>query len=349
MTGKDIASVADEFEWFADWADSVAPLYERLASEAASDERLLEIAAEGQAGQPAPNLLFGAVHSLLLDGMDHRLASYYPTCRETPREPDCGLFPTFREFVLANEPQVRDVVRSRRVQTNAVGRSVVLFPAFRHLVETTASQPLALVEIGSSAGLNLYWDQYQYDYGGYGAYGNPDSSVRIGTDVRGGTDPPLGDDVPEVAHRVGIDINTLDVTDAADAQWLRALVMPDQQLRFDRLDAAIGMVREDPPRLVDGDALDVLPKVLAEIPLEYDVCVFSTVVLYQFEDADIAALRELLHEASDQRTVHWLSDDPGEAMTPPTLRYATFEDGIETRQLAQYKAHGEWVRWLAEE
>ena len=342
-----IESTAEEFEEFADWADGVAPLYERLARATADDERLLEIAARSSTGQPSPNLLFGAVHAQLLAGADHRLADFYPTRTDDPVAPDAvDPFPAFRDFCLANADSIRELVETRRVQTNEVGRAAVLFPAFKHVVDRGANEPLALVEIGTSAGLNLYWDRFRYEYEGYGAYGNLESDVRIESEVRGSATPPFRERAPEIERRVGIDVTPLDVTDSADARWLRALVMPDQQWRFERLDSALELTARDPPELVEGDVLEVLPDVLADVPSGVDVCVFSTLVLYQFDERDLEALRDLLREQSARRTIHWLSNDP-RAQRPPIYRYARFDDGPKTRRLAEYKAHGEWIRWLA--
>ncbi|WP_090377565.1 DUF2332 domain-containing protein [Natronobacterium texcoconense] len=341
--------VVEEFEWFADWANGVTPLYERLARQTARENSLLEIAAEAPSSQPAPNLLFGAVHALLLAGVDHPLVEFYPTCTDdavdpTTRDP----FPAFREFCLSHEDRIREIVGSRRVQTNEVGRSAVLFPAFKSAVDRGAATPIALVEIGTSAGLNLYWDRFRYEYEGYAACGDPESPVTIETTVRGDGVPPRWDRPPEIARRVGIDVNPLDVTDPADARWLRALVIPDQAQRFERLDDAIELVADDPPQLVAGDALEVLPDVLSEIPDRFDVFVFSTLVLYQLDDHEIETLRDLLIKQSQRRTVHWFSNDPSREETPPTYRYVSFADGQRTRRLAKYKAHGEWIRWLAD-
>lgn len=341
-------STAESFEWFADWADGVTPLYERLSRSTAEDEQLLDIAGQSQEGQPPPNMLFAAVHSLLLDGRTHRLADFYRTCTENPVDPEeTDPFPTFREFCLDNEDTIREMVQTRRVQTNAVGRSAVLFPAFKHVTNHAGDEPLALVEIGSSAGLNLYWDRFRYQYEGHETYGNPDSTVHIESEVRGSAEPPFWEREPAVATRVGIDINPLDVTDSLDAQWLRALVVPDQYWRFQRLDAAIDLVRDDPPELVEGDALKRLPAVLDDIPDKYDICVFSTLVLYQFDEESISELRDLLRRESQHRTIHWLSNDPDGETARPAYRHAIVDGGIESHPVAEYKAHGEWVRWLS--
>lgn len=341
-------SLAEDFEWYANWATDVSPLYERLARGVIDDSALLAIAADASESQPAPQLLLGAVHALLLGGQKHPLADFYPTCTDDPKDDDP--FPHFREFCLANEEAIRDIVASRRVQTNEVGRSVILLPAFEYVARAVDHVPLALIEIGASAGLNLYWDQYRYEYEGYGVYGKPDSPVHIESAVRGDVEPPLPNTLPDVVHRVGVDLNPLDVTDSANAHWLRALVIPDQQRRHKRLAAAIDVACDEPPDLVAGDVLDVLPDLLANVPDDVTLCVFSTHTLYQLGEDDIAELRDLLTEFSRKRPLHWLSGDPFSELDSPTYRHVALSDGIakETR-LAEYESYGEWIRWLVDD
>lgn len=340
--------LAAEFEWYADWAAGVSPLYERLARGAADDAALLEIASRTCEGQPAPQLLLGAVHALLLEGRDHPLAAFYPTCTADPVDPaDRDPFPPFREFCVANETSIGEIVASRRVQTNDVGRSAVLLPAFEHVIRTADASRLVLVEIGASAGLNLFWDRYRYEYEGYGTYGDPDSPVCIGSAVRGSGVPPLPERVPTVVHRVGVDLNPLDVTDPADARWLRALVIPDQPYRHERLAAAIDLVRDDPPDVVAGDAREVVRDLLIDAPEDGVLCVFSTHTLYQLSERELAELQRLLSEYSRRRPVHWLSNDPFAECDYPTYRYVLFSNGAaEETRLAEYESYGEWIRWL---
>lgn len=344
-----MVDISEQFTWYADWVDDVSPLYERLTRETAEDQTLLDIAAEAPNDQPPPQLLLAAVHALLLRGSDHRLATFYPTCTEDPVDPSTSdPFPAFREFCLAHEEHLREIVSSRRVQTNAVGRSAVLFPAFEHTVRAGAQQPLALVEIGASAGLNLYWDRFRYEYEGYGVYGDRASPVRIESALRGDDEPPLSKTVPDVGYRIGIDVNTLDVTDPVDTHWLRALVIPDQQWRHQRLESAINLVQNDPPRLREGNAIDILPQVLPEVPDDMGLCVFSTHTLYQLNEEQLTDLRELLIEYSRSRPIHWLSNDANAENEYMTYRYAALHEEVEKdRHLADYDSYGEWVRWLA--
>ena len=340
--------ITEAFEWYADWAADVSPLYERLAQGIIHDSTLLEIAAEASEDQPPPQLLLGAVHVLLLRGYDHPLANFYPTCAENPANGDA--FPHFRNFCLANENEIREIVASRRVQTNDIGRSAVLFPAFEYVAQTVDRTPLTLIEIGTSAGLNLYWDHYRYEYEGYGVYGDLDSPAHIESSVRGDRDPPFSEISPGVNHRVGVDLNPLDITNADDAQWLQALVVPDQKRRHERLAAAIDIVCDDPPDLVTGDALDALSDLLADVPDNTSLCVFSTHTLYQLGKENIVELRDLLTEFSKERPVRWLSGDPFAELDHPSYRYITLSDGAaEEIQLAEYESYGKWIRWLADD
>lgn len=340
---------AEAFRWYAEWADGVSPLYTRLAEATADDPDLLSIAAEAPDTQPPPQLFLAAVHAVLMENDSHPLAEFYPTCTDesvVPAESDP--IPSFRSFCRQNEGRLREVIATRRVQTNAVGRSAVLFPSFEFLNRTEADPPLALVEIGASAGLNLYWDQFKYTYEGYGTYGDSDSPVHIESGVRGDIDPPLADTPPTVETRIGIDINPLDVTKPADARWLQALVIPDQEWRHERLAAALDMVRHQPPELVEGDAITMFPEVLSDIPMDQTVCVFSTHTLYQLPSKNVEELKSILRTHSQDRPIHWLSGKPSGNTESQPYRYVLFEGGqSEETQLAEYKSYGEWIRWEA--
>lgn len=340
--------VTKEFEWYANWAADISPLYERLAHGVAESPRLLDIAREATDGQPAPQLLLGAVHALLLGGTEHPLASFYHTCTETPTDPRKeDPFPAFREVCLAHETTIRETVASRRVQTNEVGRSAVLLPAFEHVARTVDRQPLALVEIGASAGLNLCWDRYRYNYADYGIYGVPDAPVTIESAIKGDRTPPLPRRLPEVVSRVGNDLEPLDITDSNDTQWLRALVVPEQVERHDRLSATIEFVRQDPPELVSGDACAVLDNLIADLPDNTPLCVFSTLTLYQLDEAEITRIRETLLTESQTRPVHWLSGDPFTDRDQLTYRHVEFDDeDVAETQLAEYESYGKWIRWI---
>jgi hypothetical protein len=354
-------SRAEEFVEYGDWASEQSRLYERLSHRVATDDRLLALTEAIPDTQPAPNALFGAVHDLLLAGADGALADFYGTVTDDPADPDeRDPFPAFRAFCLANEGAIRNRLTSRLVQTNAVGRSALLYPAFARIVEEDGG-PLALVELGSSAGLNLLFDRYRYEYAGAPdgeagddategtrVVGDPDSPVRITSDVREGA-PPVPERPPAVASRVGVDLNPVDPTDHEARRWLRALVVPNDRERHERLAPALEMAAADPPRIVEGDAVERVPDLIAEAPADATLVVYSTLVLYQLPDEAVDRLRATRAAASEGRPVHWLSCDPEVAVTDPTYRHVRFAGGeARDHRLARFDAYGSWLRWSAD-
>ncbi|MFB6224727.1 MAG: DUF2332 family protein [Haloarcula sp.] len=184
-----------KFRDLASWADDSSPLYAHLCRNAATDQDVRNLAATAPEGREAPHLLLAAVHYLLERNQDHRLAAYYPTLVAEPRDPDTDCFPAFREFCLNRADDIRPLLRSRRTQTNAVRRSAVLYPAIARVACDTEGK-LALVELGPSAGLNLLFDRYRYDYDGR-VVGHSESPVTIKSTVRSG-DPPLPESPPAI-------------------------------------------------------------------------------------------------------------------------------------------------------
>lgn len=343
------------FEWFADWCVGTSPLYERLARAVAADPDLLDLAAETPEGKSPAHLLLASAHFLLLAGRDSELADFYPTVADAPKDPEAtDPAPAFREFCLTYADEIRGLLETRRTQTNSVRRCAALLPAFETVSRRADRAPLALVEVGPSAGLNLLWDRYGYDYGGAGRYGDLDSPVRVESRVRDGN-PPLPDDLPPVASRVGVDVNPLDVTDPADARWLRALVWPEHDERHRLLRAAIEVARRNPPDLREGDALDLLPSVIAEIPDDRPVCLFDTQVRYQLDEAGRERFDALVAELGADRELYSVSGDESseryEQAIDLTLTTAAgdgrraVDEALETERLGAYQQHGGWIAW----
>ena len=324
-----------------------SPLYEHLCSRTADDPELLRIVCAAPDGQPAPNLFLAAVHFLLLAGSRHELGGFYGSCVAAPR-PYRDAFPAFRDFCLQYQDAIRELISRRRVQTNEVRRCAYLLPAFAYVAALEHPRPLALIEVGTSAGLNLIWDRYAYDYGTGGLLGRSTSPVRITTELRGHRRPLLPRDLPVVVQRVGVDLHVPDLSDPAEVLWLRALIWPDQPARRELLNAAIEELRADPPDLIAGDALDLLPSLLRAAPGDATVCVFHCHTLNQFSESQREQFSGLLAEASRQRPVVELSAEW--LRTPaPELRLIGYEAGRSRSQhLANVDHHGCWIEWLVD-
>ena len=174
-----------------------APLYAHLGTRIAGDAELLAIAAHASPGQSPPDLMLAAVHYLLARQPHHPLARYYPTLTPGPDTGDA--FPGFRAFCLDHRDELTRLVASRRVQTNEVRRCCYLLPALMAAGAMAAPRPLALIEAGASAGLNLSLDSYAYDYGTGNTIGDPGSPLLLRCRLDGDIQPPLGLPCPRSA------------------------------------------------------------------------------------------------------------------------------------------------------
>ena len=296
-------------------AHGVSPAYERLARAVSQDARLLALLGTLPPPRQQPNLLFGVVR--LLGG---------PV--DDPAE--------FGDFTVAHWPAVEAQMRTRAIQTNEAGRCALLLPVLAAL-----PQPLALLEVGAAAGLNLHPDRYAYRYGDHtlGA-GDPVLDCALT-----GREPPTRR--PDVVWRAGLDRNPLDVTDPADIAWLDALIWPEHAHRRARLRAAAAIAAAEPARMVRGDLVDDLPALAAQAPPDATLVVFHTSVLYQVP----AERRALFTAAVRELPGHWIAVEVPEVLRhdglppPPddTLHNVLALDG---RPLAWTRGHGEAMHWF---
>jgi hypothetical protein len=173
----------------------------------------------------------------------------------------------------------------------------------------------AVVEIGTSAGLNLFWDNYRYEYdagpaGAPIAAGDAASPVRIGCAIRGTAWPPLRPDDPfaeRVARRVGVELEPIGLDNPDDVAWLRALVWPEQRERASRLDHAIAIAQAARHRsnfgTRQGDGAVLLPTIAAELADDAALCVVHSFTLNQFRPVARLALDRALRDAAAKRAV----------------------------------------------
>jgi hypothetical protein len=322
-----------------------APLYVRLSEGIGGDLELRALAETARPGQPPANMILAAAHFLLLRGAQHPLRDFYPNL--TDKIADGDPFPAFRDFVAQHREEIAQLVSTRVTNTNEVGRSAALHAGFRALA-ARASAPLNLIEIGPSAGLNMIWDSYGVRYNRDGesfATDAPAGALIIDTALRGPHVPPLGPP-PKVAHRVGLERNPVNLSDPDSRDWLRALVWPDHRARFDRLEKALAIYADKTPQIRAGDALDLLPEALAEAPANETLCVYHTIVTYQFPHEAREALDHLLITAGVRRPVWRLSLEFAAENYHP-LRLTRYADGVKTtEELALCDPHVAWIEWL---
>jgi hypothetical protein len=337
----------DYWTFFVEDAKKIgSPLYARLADGVRNDEDLKALAERARKAQPPANMILGAVHFLLLRGAEHPLRKHYPDLGgDAPEGEDP--FPLFRDFVNLHRDAITRLIETRVTNTNEVGRSTVLHAGFRAL-SARVETPLHLVEIGPSAGLNMIWDRYGVRYikdGAVAASVGPDAKLMIDCEIRGDHVPPSGNN-PNVAGRIGLELNPVDLSNADDRDWLRALMWPDQVSRLHRLERAMELFAQAKPRILSGDALALLPETLAQIPPDQTACVYHTIAVYQFSTEMKEALDDILTIAGLRRPMWRLAFEwDGKDCAIALIRYA---DGARDEKiLGIAHPHGAWIEWSA--
>ena len=321
-------------------------IYRELCRVVRNDEDLLGMAAKAPATQPPANLLFGAVHYLLLGGEVDPLEHWYPSLVGREANPPDTIGGPFRQFCMRYQDRIEALIRTRLTQTNVVQRCSSLLPAFATVFKEGGERSLSLIEIGASAGLNMQWDRYFYLYDGGQSWGDPNSRVRIECELHGETGlPTLAEPIP-VAWRRGVDLKPVDVEDPDQVLWLRSLVWPDHVGRQERLTSAIAIARENQPVIIDGDASIKLPALLAEAPPDTTLCVYGTHTLYQFPREALITTLKAMQLASHERPIHFFSVE-GTSDHFSELRWTIYDQGKRSvRLIAKCNPHGRWLQWL---
>ncbi|WGW12415.1 DUF2332 domain-containing protein [Saxibacter everestensis] len=320
---------ARRYEQFArDEAPGRSELYGEFAAGVARDEDLLTRIDQLPIVKRQPNLLFAAVRAVT------GLAASYDD---------------FRQRFFSRTDQVLDIMRRRATQTNECARTAAILPVLGEL-----DGPIALIEVGASAGLCLNPDKYRMTYrdvegAALQSVGPEGSPVRLDCTVEGR--PPLPKRMPNVVWRAGLDLNPLDVTDPDDVAWLQALVWPEQTERAERLKAAIEVARAEPPDLRRGDLTRDLNALLAEVPDGVLPVVFHTAVLAYVPDEE---RQKFVDERMSQKAV-WISQE-GQSVMPLPGGPTAYDSGkdrsrfllaVNGEPIGLTEPHGGYLRWFA--
>jgi hypothetical protein len=250
MDRRDRDEIAAAYRRFAEEeARGRSALYEALARGVADDPAAIGFLLTLPRGKRQPNLLFAAFR--LLFG--------------TPAGWDA-----FRCGVLERQDALRAAMLAHAMQTNEPGRCAVLLPVLARL-----PGPLALIEVGASAGLCLLPDHYGYDYGG-GRILQPEAGRQDAGRLGAAPPPvfpcavdaatPVPAALPRIAWRAGLYLDPLDLGDPGRVAWLEALVWPEQAERLARLRAAVAIAAAARPRVVRGDLRRDLTALVREAP-----------------------------------------------------------------------------------
>lgn len=330
MTELEAETLRDYYGKFARLeAIGTSPIYTSWAEGVATDDEVIALLLELPRPKRQANLLFAAARHL---GAGE------------------GTYADLRAWLLRHWNDVRELMLARSTQTNEAGRCATLLPALARI-----PGPLALMEVGASAGLCLYPDRYSYRFTVTGAVGaefaqsttldpaDGPSAVVLDCEL---TNISVPERLPEVAWRAGIDLNPLDITDVDQREWLTSLIWPEHEARRERLLAAASIAAADPPHLVRGDLLDTVESLLAEVPAGTQPVVFHSAVL-AYVDAEVRACFASLMRSRDD--VVWISnegagvlpDTPAQLETLGVEADGRFVHSVDGRAVALTGPHGQ--------
>ncbi|HTA38173.1 MAG TPA: DUF2332 domain-containing protein [Candidatus Acidoferrales bacterium] len=284
--------------------------------------------------------LAGALQLRALDGSAPQLAAHFPS---TGGDGDAAA--AWREArKLLNDDAARfGEPFDRTPQTNEVARSMPLLGGLLAIVDATRL-PVALLDVGSSAGLNLRLDRYRYEGDGW-SWGDARSPLVLRNEIVSGRPAHL-DVRPDVVARTGCDLHPLDVMRESDCLALRSFVWPDQFERFARLDAAIAVARRVPARIERADFLQWIPQ--RALPRKNTVTVvMHSVVTEHLEesvhDAMRAAIETACRAATAAAPMAWLRLEPVAGMRYETR--VTLWPSREERVIAHCNGHAQAIEW----
>jgi hypothetical protein len=248
----------------------------------------------------------------------------------------------FRPWLIEHWPDVEREARIRRTQTNEVGRCAPLVVALDRIADHDEVGPIALLEVGASAGLCMIPERYSYRFGGDPVLGvgRPLLEVVVSGE---GTSPQR---LPEIGWRRGIDLDPLSAADAGDREWLEALIPLDRPDRRARLRQALDTAEVDPPRVVAGDALDDLERVAAEAPSGIPLVVVSLGTLIYLAPS---ARQEFPNAVArlGARLVTLEAEGIVDRATPRTApEHTGFVLALDGDAIAQVSPHGDRLSWV---
>ncbi len=289
-----------------------------------------------------PLRVAGGFHALHLAGQHDRLSAIYEGDEQAANDAEQIIATTIETDEAALLPWL-----DSPPQTNEAGRSSSYIVGLLWLTHQGLPPRYELLEIGSSAGLNLMIDRYQYDLGSV-SIGPEDASLSFAPDWEG---PPPPDAPFTFESLRGCDIAPVDLADLAQARRLTAYIWPEHTVRFERMKTAIDLVNEQPPHLEGSSADDWMIEQLAKPQKTGVTRVLVHSIVWQYipkagRDRIKQAMEEAGTRATAERPLAWLSLEANRKTYRHELIVRHWPDGGEPVKLGEAHAHGAWIKWL---
>jgi hypothetical protein len=355
VTARKTRTLAQTYRRFAEVdAAETSPLYERVAVALSESDEALRAIEAAPARRRHPTVILAALHDLALAGRAPALAAAY-----ADGDGDAAAGAAI-DMLLEMTDAVVALAGRRPTLPDKTGHGAVLYPAIAEAARRAGADAVGLIDVGYPVGLNLSVDRVGITYSNGQSLGDPSSPVQLSASIVGDRPIPTRA-MPELFARIGVDRDPVDVTDADDARWLRACLPPDQPERAARLEAEITLAATDPPLLLRGDAVEVLPDAFTRVPADALPVVTTTWALSRFPLESRLRFLHRLDEAAAGRAVAWVSaEGVGVAPAIPTLGdrrafghstigLAVFDrSALRAEAIGRCWSQGRWLAWLAD-
>ena len=321
------AGVVDAYTDFAAYARDESACFAAWAEGVAGDPGVLSWLTDLPPLKQQPNLVFAA-------------ARWHGV-------PAPGPYDGLRDALLGDDGTIRATILARSTQTNEAGRLATLTPALAQL----GPGPIALLEVGASAGLCLFPDRWSYRWRTAHGLVEAGSGPVLDCVVDGVLPEPVV--VPPVAWRAGLDLHPLDVGDADQMAWLATLVWPEHDDRRRVLAAAVEVARAEPPEIAAGDLLTDLPAMVGRAARHGTPVVFHSAVVAYVAPADRDRFHDLMTGLVADGRCHWVSNEGKNVLPRVTASgpdvprdLSTFVLGVDGRAVAWTHGHGRTMTWF---
>ncbi|MGZ0146557.1 DUF2332 domain-containing protein [Kribbella sp. WER1] len=325
-------------------------LYAHIATALSESDKALRVIETAPPRSRHPSLILAALHDTALAGQSPALTA---TDVVSAADVAAEVMAEMGELILQR-------AAGRKVRNDESGRHALLYPMLAETARRVGAGAVGIIDVGRSAGLNLVMDRVGITYGNGQSLGDPDSAAQVSASVVGDGRLPTTA-IPDVAARIAVGDQLVDVTNPDEARWLRACVPPDQVERLARLEAELALAAADPPELMSGEVLDVLPEAIARVPDGVLPVVMTTWVLSSMSLEERLRFLQTLDGAATHRPVAWVSvEGVGVAPGIPTygdrrasghsiLGVSVFDhSSLHTTAVGRCWLRGEMLAWLAD-